>query len=172
MNNPSKLIVLRGPSGAGKSTVAQLLHKSVAHKSALIEQDYYRHSMFNNPHSDIEAPRYVMFAGVLAALDHGYDVILEGIMSMGKYRPYFDELLAQHPDKNHFFYFDVSFEESVRRRQARPKDDELSDAKIHEYYLRSGASEYPGEIIIPEQSTAEQSLALIAAKCALELVET
>lgn len=169
MNNTSKLIVLRGPSGAGKSTIAKLLHERVSNKTALIEQDYYRHVMFNNLHSDLEAPRYVMFAGVLAALDHGYDVILEGFMGMGKYRSYFDELLAQHPDNNYFFYFDVSFEETLRRHKTRLKSESLDEAKMHELFLRSGASEYPGEVIIPESSTEQQTLSLIIAKCELAL---
>ena len=89
----SKLIVLRGPSGAGKSTVANLLHSRVLNKTALIDQDYYRHTMFNNKHTDLEAPRYVMFAGIKTALDHGYDAIVEGFLGMGKYQTYFDDLL-------------------------------------------------------------------------------
>lgn len=169
MGNASKLIVLRGPSGAGKSTVAKLLHERVVNKTALIEQDYYRHVMFNNLHSDIEAPRYVMFAGVLAALEHGYDVILEGFMGMGKYESYFDDLLARHPDNNSFFYFDVPFEETLRRHTNRLKSETLDEAKMHELYQRSGASGYEGEVIIGENSTAEQAVSLIAVNCKLEL---
>ena len=169
MNSASKLIVLRGPSGAGKSTVAKLLHERVANKTALVEQDYYRHIMFNNLHSDLEAPRYVMFAGVLAALDHGYDVILEGFMGMGKYKLYFDELLAHHPRNNYFYYFDVSFEETLNRHKTRVKGEGLDEAKMHELFLRSGPSHYPGEIVIAKDTSAEQAMASIAAHCELLL---
>jgi adenylate kinase family enzyme len=161
MSNGSRLVVLRGPSGAGKSTVAKLLHEKAVNKTALVEQDYYRHAMFNNLHSELEAPRYVMFAGVSAALEHGYDVILEGFMGMGKYRAYFDELLAQHPDNNHFFYFDVAFEETLRRHKTRPKNETLSESRMHELFLKSGPSRYPGEIIIGEYATAEQAASSI-----------
>jgi uridine kinase len=71
MHNSSKLIVLRGPSGAGKSTIVKLLHERVVHKTALIEQDYYRHVMFNNPHTELEAARQVMFAGMREWLRRG-----------------------------------------------------------------------------------------------------
>jgi thymidylate kinase len=172
MSNSSKLIVLRGPSGSGKTTVAKLLHAKVVNKTALIEQDYYRHIMFNNLHSDIEAPRFVMFAGIVAALDHGYDVILEGFMGMGKYKGYFDELLTHHPDNNFFFYFDVSFEESLRRHKTRMKSEGLNEAKMHELYLRGGASQYPGETVISENSSVEETVAKIATNCKLNLLQT
>ena len=173
MSQAAKLIVLRGPSGAGKSTVASLLHKQVANKTAIIDQDYYRHTMFNNLHSDLEAPRYVMFAGVQAALDHGYDVIVEGFLGMGKYRPYFDKLLAKHPLENYFFYLDVSFDETLRRHSARDKSQQFGEAKMRELYTRTGPSGYPNEQIIPEATTAAAACRLIidAAKLPL-LAET
>ena len=162
MENTSKLIVLRGPSGAGKSTVAKLLHDKAINKTALIDQDYYRHVMFNNLHSDLEAPRFVMFAGVKAALEHGYDVVLEGFMGMGKYRSYFDELLADHLDNNYFFYFNVSFEETLRRHRTRQKSEKLDATKMRELYLRSGPSEYRGEQMIHEATSAAEASLLIA----------
>ena len=157
----SKLIVLRGPSGAGKSTVASLLHSRVVNKTALIDQDYYRHTMFNNLHSDLEAPRYVMFAGIQTALDHGYDVIVEGFLGMGKYKRYFDELLIHHPTENYFFYFDVSFAETLRRHKTRQKSSLFTIEKMQELYSRTGPSEYLGERIISETTSAEQACTLI-----------
>lgn len=161
MDNVSKLIVLRGPSGAGKSTVAKMLHEVAVRKTALFDQDYYRHVMFNNLHADLEAPRYVMFAGILAALEHNYDVIVEGFMGMGKYRTYFDELLTKHPNNNYFFYFDVSFDETQRRHGTRQKAETLTEAKMHELYLKSGPSGYAGEQIVTESMSAEQAKLLI-----------
>lgn len=157
----SKLIVLRGPSGAGKSTVAKLVHRHATNKTALIDQDYYRHTMFNNLHSDLEAPRYVMFAGIQTALDHGYDVIVEGFLGMGKYKTYFDELLAHHSAENYFFYFDVSFDETLRRHSTRQKSSQLTIEKMEELYSRTGPSGYLGERIIPEITSAEQACRLI-----------
>ncbi len=156
-----KLIVLRGPSGAGKSTVARLVHARVSNKTALIGQDYYRHTMFNNLHTDLEAPRYVMFAGIQAALDHGYDVIVEGFLGMGKYKVYFDQLLAQHPAENYFFYFDMSFAETLRRHKTRQKSAQLDEEKMAELYSWTGPSGYLGEHIIPETTSAEEACKLI-----------
>lgn len=157
----SKLIILRGPAGAGKSTVAHLLHERAAHKTGLFEQDFYRHTQFNNPHDDLEAARVVMFAGVKAALDHGTDVIMEGILSRRKYVPYMDDLLRHHPDDNHFFYFDTSFEETLRRHEGRGKREHFGAAEMREWYDRSGPWGYPGEQLIPEGYSAEEAYAMI-----------
>jgi adenylate kinase family enzyme len=162
MNNPSKLIVLRGPSGAGKSTIARLLHEQVAKKTALIEQDHYRHVMFNNPHLDLEAARQVMFAGIQAALAKGYDVITEGILSMGKYKTYFDTLLESHPQNNYFFYFDVSFDETTKRHAARDKAVHFDADAMREWFERCGPAGYDGECVIQESLTAEQAVAFVS----------
>lgn len=157
----SKLIVLRGPSGAGKTTVATLLHERAINKTALFDQDYYRHVMFNNPHTDLEAPRFVMFAAVKAALQHGYDVIIEGFMGMGKYKPYFDELLTHHPTGNYFFYMDVAFNETIRRHQTRHKAKPFSETHMRELYAKTSPSGYSDEVTILESASAEDAYQLI-----------
>ena len=156
------LIVLRGPSGAGKSTVARMLHEQAVRKTALIEQDHYRHVMFNNPHSELEAARQVMFASIRSALEHGYDVITEGILSMGRYRPYFDRLFDTHPHRNHLFYMDIDFDESVRRHATRDKQHLFSISDMREWYDRATPSGYPGEVLLAADLTAEESVRNIA----------
>jgi len=157
----TKLIVIRGPSGAGKSTVAKLLHARVSNKTALIEQDYYRHFMFNNLSSELEAPRHVMLASIQSALDHGYDVIVEGFLGMHKYKTYFDEILEEHKTDNTFFYLEVGFQETLRRHKTRNNDTQLSENKMKELYSLTGPTGYHGEIIIPELTSAEDACQLI-----------
>lgn len=138
-----------------------MLHSRVINKTALIEQDYYRHVMFNNLHTDLEAPRYVMFAAVNTALEHGYDVILEGFMGLGKYKAYFDTLLATHPQDNYFFYFDVSFEETLRRHETRQKSETLNKSRMLELYQRSGPSGYFNEVILHNSVSPQDAATLI-----------
>lgn len=165
----AKLIILRGPSGSGKSTVAKTLHKTVFHKTALIEQDHYRHVMFNNSHSDLEAARQVMLASVQAALANGYDVILEGILSMGKYKLYFDRLFESHPKDNYLFYLNVSFEEAVRRHATRDKSQHFGENEMSEWYARAAPTGYPGEHIITEDLAMDQVCQTIIQTAALKI---
>lgn len=152
-----KLIILRGPSGAGKSTVAAMLHKRASNKTALFEQDHYRHRLFNNNHMDHEAPRWVMIAGMQAALEYGSDVILEGILNKAKYEPYFEKLFARQSSEVYFFYFDVSFEETARRHATRSKNNDFTAGEMREWYSRASLYGHRNEHIIPEECTAEQA---------------
>lgn len=91
-------------------------------------------------------------------------------MGMGKYKVYFDELLARHPANNHFFYFEVSFEETLRRHSTRLKSETLSKSKMHELFLKSGPSQYPGEVIIAENVTAVEAVSLIIESCSMPTI--
>lgn len=153
-----KLIILRGPSGAGKSTVAALLRKRVPPNTAFFEQDYFRHTLFNSPHEDKEAPRHVMFAGVKAALVHGNDVVIEGIVSVHKYKDYFAELFASKlAGETYIFYMDVAFDETVRRHTGRDKSAHFGENEMREWYKRAVANHYDDEIILPQTMSAQQA---------------
>jgi adenylate kinase family enzyme len=172
MKNTSKLVVLRGPSGAGKSTVAKILHERTAKKTALVEQDYFRHGMLNLPHTNLEVARHIQFACIRSALEQGCDVITEGIMSMGKYKKFFDELLRTHTTENYFFYFDVSFDETTRRHETRAKSEHFTAEEMHEWYDRAAPSGYPNEHSIPEDYSAEQALELIVRVAHMDIQQT
>ncbi|HET7640787.1 MAG TPA: AAA family ATPase [Ktedonobacteraceae bacterium] len=166
----AKLIILRGPSGAGKSTVSELLKQRVATKLGVFEQDHYRHGTFNRLDIDNEVGRHAMFGAVQATLEYGTDVVMEGIMNKAKYEPYFNKLFKDHPDENYFFYFDVSAEETVRRHATRSKSQHISDQEMLSWYGRAGRFDYPGEVIIPQDCSAEQAFEKIIAVTGLAVV--
>jgi predicted ABC-type ATPase len=157
-----KLIILRGPSGAGKSTVVQLLRQCVPRNTAFFEQDYFRHTLYNSPDDDKEAPRHVMFAGVRAALLHGNDVVIEGIVSVRKYKTYFTELFASRiADEIHIFYMDVGFDETVRRHAGRAKAEHFGESQMRDWYERAVADHYDNEVILPQRLSAQEICAEI-----------
>lgn len=163
--NPSKLIILRGPSGSGKSTVARELFKNASPKTALIEQDHYRFifkpagggSKLNS-----DTIRRMIKHNTLTALGDGYNVILEGILSLRAYGEVLSEIFERHPHENHLFYFDVSLEEALRRHTTRPEQAGFGEAEMREWY-EVGACRYgrEPERVIPEDSSLEQTLRFI-----------
>ncbi|MFH0784714.1 MAG: AAA family ATPase [Pseudomonadota bacterium] len=151
MNN--RLIILRGPSGAGKSTVANELFAQAIHKTAIIQQDYYRFifkpagggSMQNS-----DAIHKMIVCNCVVALKHGYDVILEGILSVRSYGEVLDRIIDAHNGSSYMFYFDVSFEETAKRHQTRKQ---LSDFDVHDmqkWYEAAHRSNHRLERLIPE----------------------
>lgn len=160
MSNP-KLIILRGPSGSGKSTVAKILFESAKRKTALIDQDYYRFIFKpagggSKPNSD--TIHKMILHNVLQALSDGYDVILEGILSVKSYGKILDEVFAKHPKDNYIFYFDISFEETIRRHKTRiVKNTQFGESDMREWYSAAHRSNHEFEHIIPESFTIKDT---------------
>lgn len=160
-----KLIVLRGPSGSGKSTVAKGLFKDAVRRTALIDQDHYRFIFKpagggSKPNSD--TIHKMIKSNALIALADGYDVILEGILSVKSYAKVLDDIFAQHPQENYMFYFDISLEETIRRHSIRKTDEHsFGEEDMREWYPAAHRSNHELEQIIPEEFTLEETINFI-----------
>ncbi len=180
----TKLIILRGPSGSGKTTTSKILFDSAKNRTALIEQDYYRF-IFNPPGGgtkpNSDTIHKMIKNDVLTALNDGYDVILEGILSVKAYNMVLEDIFAHHPDENYIFYFEISFEETVKRHKLRQKmalqnhgnnklvqDEkrgirlqEFGEKEMQEWYSAAHKSDHNFEKIIPETFSVEETIAYI-----------
>lgn len=163
----TKLIVLRGPSASGKSTTAKTLFNNASRRTALIDQDHYRFIFKpagggSKPNSDTI---HKMIKGdVLIALHDGYDVILEGILSVQAYGEVLDDIFTQHPKENYIFYFNVSLEETIKRHTMKRLDPELpsfGEKEMREWYDNAHRSNHELESIIPETFSPEQTVDFI-----------
>jgi adenylate kinase family enzyme len=167
-NNIPKLIILRGPSGAGKSTIAKHLFETTERDVALIEQDYYRQKVVNHPSGNGKKIREEMFeTDIRIALKHGYDVIVEGILQPDKYMPIFEKIWNEHPDENYMFYFDIPFEETLRRHNTRLKSQDFGEDDMKEWYELARRSHLDWEVIIPHESSIEETVAEIQSSTGL-----
>lgn len=160
-----KLIVLRGPSGSGKSTVAKRLFEDASKRTCLIDQDHYRFIFKpagggSKPNSD--TIHKMIKANALLALGDGYDVILEGILSVKSYGKVLDEIFEVHPERNYMFYFDISFEETIRRHNIRKTaEHKYGEDDMREWYPVAHRSNHKIEQIIPEDFSSEQTVNFI-----------
>jgi adenylate kinase family enzyme len=114
------LIVIRGNSGSGKTTAAHEVRRRYGRGCALVEQDYLRRTVLRE-HDRAEgavAPGFIA-ATVRHLLGAGYHVVLEGILHRERYADALTELIGEHRGPSHVYYFDVAWEETVRRNAAR-----------------------------------------------------
>jgi predicted kinase len=117
----TRLIVLRGNSGSGKSTAAAEIRARHGRGIALVSQDNLRRVVLRE--KDVPGGANIGLIDVVAryALDHGFHVILDGILYADRYAPMLDALRRNHRGMSRFYYLDVPFEETVRRHAARPQ---------------------------------------------------
>lgn len=157
------LVIVRGNSASGKSTAAREVRDRYGRGCALVEQDHLRRTLLrehDSSNTDVAAPA-VITATARAALDHGYHVIIEGIMAASRYAGALGELIETHDGPTHAFYLDVSLAETLRRHRRRPDMDHVTDDHLRSWYLERDLLGLPGERLIGDSSTLEQTVATI-----------
>jgi len=165
----NQLIVLRGNSGSGKSTAARALRERFGRCLAWVEQDYLRRIVLK----ELDEPGGVNIGlieqTVKYALEHGYHTVLEGILNAERY----GEMLQRLSDtySAHFFYFDLSFEETVRRHATRPQSSEFSPEMMREWYQPTDLLPFVQEQMFDESSSLEDVVKVIVDVCKLEQVK-
>ncbi|MCM3920185.1 hypothetical protein ND748_00560 [Frankia sp. AiPs1] len=75
------LVVIRGNSGAGKSSVARAVRARSGRGVALVEQDYLRRILLREWDQPGGVAPALIDQTVRFCLDHGYHVVLEGILA-------------------------------------------------------------------------------------------
>lgn len=159
----TRLVVLRGNSGAGKSSVARAVRARHGRGCALVEQDYLRRIVLRELDRPGGLAPGLIAQTVRYALDHGCHVVLEGILAAARYAEMIEALRRAHRGETFVFYLDVSWGESLRRHATRPQAAEFGAEEMRLWYLPRDLLGIEGERVIPETSTFEESVALIAA---------
>ncbi|MGY0235164.1 AAA family ATPase [Longispora urticae] len=160
---PRTLIVIRGNSGSGKTTVARQVRLRYGRGVALLEQDQLRrHILRERDNAGGLAPAFVAHNATFL-LDHGYHVILEGILASARYGDMVGDLVASHQGPVHLWYLDVPFEETVRRHGGRPQAAEFSIDDMRGWYLPGDVLGLVGERVIAHPTTLLAAVDQIAA---------
>lgn len=157
------IVVVRGNSGSGKTTTAREVRRRYGRGCALLEQDYLRRIVLREHDSsriDPVAPTFIV-ATARSALDLGYHVVLEGILHTDRYGTALNQLIDAHTGPTHVYYLDVSFDETVRRHHTRAEPIDVTVEQMRDWYAHKDLLNVPGEHIIGEVSTFEETVSLI-----------
>jgi len=128
-----------------------------------LEQDHLRRTVLREHDStniDPVAPAFIT-ATARTALDLGYHVILEGILHTERYATVLHQLIEYHPGPTAVFYLDVSFDETVRRHLRRDEPTPVTPNDMRGWYAHRDLLDAPGETVIPETSTLDQTVTTI-----------
>jgi predicted kinase len=158
----TRLIVLRGNSGSGKSTVARAVRERYGRGCALVEQDYLRRILLRELDVDGGIAPALIAPTVRFALDHGYHVVLEGILARERYGAMLTDLRHAHRGRTAVYYLDVSWEETLRRHAGRPQAAEFGAADMRTWWLPRDLLGVAGEQVITEELPLAETVDLVS----------
>jgi hypothetical protein len=137
-----------------------------ARKIAIVEQDYLRRFVLKEKDRAGGANIALIEQVTEFALARGYHVILEGILSFARYGQMLTRLRGQCPS-SYFYYFDISFEETLRRHATKPQAHEFGETEMRAWYQPNDRTGFPGERIVPEFLLLPETIASILAETEL-----
>jgi predicted kinase len=158
----TRLIVLRGNSGSGKSTVARAVRERYGRGCALVEQDYLRRIVLRELDVDGGIALALIEQTVRFALDHGYHVVLEGILARSRYGTMLTDLCRAHRGRTTVYYFDVSWAETLRRHAGRTQAAEFGEAEMRAWWLPHDVLGVAGEQVITEELSLAATIDLVS----------
>ena len=127
-----KLIMLRGNSGSGKTTVAKGLQELFGRGTMVLSQDMIRREVLKE-RDGINPPALPLMIHMLRYGSENCEVvILEGIFIADWYRELFEATIEMYGSDIYAYYFDISFEETLRRHQTRSKAIEFREEEMRE----------------------------------------
>jgi RNase adaptor protein for sRNA GlmZ degradation len=158
----SKLIIIRGNSGSGKSTVAKKLQHKMGYGTMLIPKDIVRRDILRVKDGAKGHPTSQLVYSIASfGRDIGYDVIIEGIFSKETYGVMMTDLIKLFNDKAHVYYFDISFEETLRRHAGKPKAAEFGEIEMRSWWKEKDYLEMCDEKLITDEMGEDEIVDMI-----------
>lgn len=156
-----KLIVLRGNSGSGKTTIAKDLQRKCGSNTMLISQDAVRRDMLGVKDGK-DTPALPLLKELLKyGYEHSEIVILEGILISDWYSSLFELANELYGSDVYAYYFDIPFEETVRRHQTRPNCNDFGEEDMRDWWKEKDFSDMLNETSITADKDRESIVAEI-----------
>jgi hypothetical protein len=147
------LIVIRGNSASGKTSVASKIRERYGHGLAIVSQDVLRRDILRVKDEPVNPAIGLIDLTARYAMDHGFHVIVEGIMGSASYGEMLTTLVGDHAGRSACFIYDLDFDETVRRHASKPQATEYGADLMREwYYERDLVSALNETILGPEVS--------------------
>ncbi len=148
-----KLIILRGNSGSGKTTVARELQALFGRGTMVLSQDMIRREVLKE-RDGTNPPALPLIKQILEYGSENCEVvILEGIFIAEWYQELFEAAIELYGSDIYAYYFDIPFEETVRRHQTRAKAAEFGADEMREWWKEKDYLDLIKETTITEDKS-------------------
>lgn len=158
----SKLIIIRGNSRSGKTTTAKRLQTYLGPGTLLVSQDIVRREMLKI--KDREGNLAIDLIRQIAEYGKNKSefTIVEGILYTSIYGEMLKHLIHFFDRNAYTYYFDLSFEETVKRHNASTKKTEFGIDSMRTWWNPNDYLNVDGESLLTSDLSQDDVLKLIA----------
>ncbi|OXS63830.1 AAA domain-containing protein [Bacillus sp. V-88] len=157
----STLIIIRGNSGSGKTTTAKRLQQHLGRGTLLVSQDVVRRDMLKVQDRDGNLSMDLIRQITEYGRGKCEYVIVEGIFSEQRYGDMLRELIQFYNGKAHTYYYDLSFQETVRRHNSRSKKTEFGEESLRDWWNAEDYLRVDGEVQLTDEMTQDEIVEMI-----------
>ena len=163
----TRLVVLRGNSASGKSSVAAEVRRRYGRGISIVGQDNLRRVVLRE--HDRPNAANIGLIGLTAryALDHGFHVIVEGILYASHYAAMLAALIAAHRGMTRCYYLDVPFEQTLARHATKAEALKYGEAEMLAWYRELDLLPGGIEQVIPAESSLDDTVRRVMADACL-----
>lgn len=148
------LVIIRGNSGSGKTSLSKALQDHYGRRTLVISQDNVRRTMLKEK---VEPGNLsISLTETIARFGYGEDllVIIEGFYETAVYGEMLADVRALFAPRVFAYYYDIPFEETVKRHATRAKKADFTAADMKRWWIDKDYLGWEEEAVI----TAEVSL--------------
>lgn len=153
----AKLIILRGNSGSGKTAAAGILQQKLGPNTMRISHDMVRMEILHvRGRQGVERSLPLMAELMRYGRRNSEFTVMEGILPYEDYRSLFEAALEEYGRENIFaYYYDISFEETLRRHRTKPNRDDFGEEDMRRWWQEKDYLKNIAETILGEDISLE-----------------
>lgn len=160
-----KLIIIRGNSGSGKSTVAKKLRQKLGPETMLISQDVVRRDIQGVKDYNVNPTVQLIHDLAMYGKKIGFTVMIEGILKASSNSEMLKSLAREFDGGVLVYYFDVPFEETLRRHDMKPNKDEFGEEEMQRWWIEKDYLGVTGEVTLDAEMSEDEIVEKIYTDC-------
>ncbi|MBQ8187422.1 MAG: kinase [Clostridia bacterium] len=154
------LIILRGNSGSGKTTLSKVLQEHFGQGTMRLSHDMVRMEILHTWGKEGVGQSLPLMTELLKyGRRHAQVTVLEGILPVCDYLPLFQTALEEYGSRIFAYYYNLSFEETLRRHMTKPNRNDFGEEQMRRWWREKDLIGIIPETIFTEnmslQSAAE-----------------
>lgn len=158
----STLIILRGNSGSGKTTLAKALQEHFGSNTMRLSHDMIRMDILHTwSREGVEKSLPLMQELLKYGRRNSEITVMEGVLPSDAYRPLFETALEEFGDRIFAYYYDIPFEETLRRHQTKPNRGDFGEKEMRRWWREKDLLGTLPETVFTEELSIESAMETI-----------